>query len=277
MASLCRRASTHLSNTILRQSVRSPLLRCRHTGLPHARSLSLLSNVKGAFKTPESEILDKITAVPFYELSHLPPPIQLNWLFLFLDAVFTGTGVALAWRYWSYQVPGDEEGTPPKEELRPVNHRLALACFHLGVGSVVALRLINVRRSHVRKLWLFPGSVPGSYRRAKVLPSLDTIVVENYSLFNPRVEFTLERNAYRFSGHKQDAILRLTPPGGREDGFVLLTKGVQIDGKPVSRDEALREILDPFQQFKATNSNTSTKTKAHSKKKKHSSIPTAAS
>lgn len=96
-----------------------------------------------------------------------------------------------------------------------------------------------------------------------MLPSLDTIVVENYSLLNPRVEFTLERNAYRFTAHKQDAILRLTPPGGREDGFVLLTEGVQIDGKPVSRGEALEEILDPFQQSKATTGNTSTKTKVH--------------
>lgn len=169
----------------------------------------------------------------------------------------------MAWRYWTYEVPSDEEGAPLKQELRPANQRLALACFHIGIGSVVALRLINVRRSHVRKLWLFPGSVPGSYRRATALPSLDTIVVENYSLFNPRVEFTLERNAYRFTGHKQDAILRLTPPGGREDGFVLLTEGVQIDGKPVPRGEALREILNPFQQSKATTGNTSTKTKAH--------------
>lgn len=96
-----------------------------------------------------------------------------------------------------------------------------------------------------------------------MLPSLDTIVVENYSLFNRRVEFTLERNAYRFTGHKQDAILRLTPPGGREDGFVLLTEGVQIDGKPVPRGEALREVLNPFQQSKATSANTSTKTKGH--------------
>lgn len=116
-----------------------------------------------------------------------------------------------------------------------------------------------MRRTHVRKLWLFPGSVPGNYRRAKVLPSLDTIVVENYSLINPRVEFTLERTAYRFTGHKQDAILGLTPPGGREDGFVLLTEGVRIDGKPVPRGEALGEILNPFQQLKAT----STKMKAH--------------
>lgn len=80
-----------------------------------------------------------------------------------------------------------------------------------------------------------------------MLPPLDTIVLENYSLFNPRVQFTLERNAYRFTGHKQDAILRLTPPGGREDGFVLLTEGVRIDGKSVSRSEALKEILSPFQ------------------------------
>ncbi|KAH0829109.1 hypothetical protein J3R83DRAFT_2575 [Lanmaoa asiatica] len=228
-------------------------------------SMSLFSRVKGTFKTPESEVLDRITTMPFYELSSPPLPIQLNWLFLFLDAVFTGAGVALAWQYWTYEVTGDEEGTPPRQELRPANQRLALACFHIGIGSFVALRLINVRRSHVRKLWLFPGSVPGHYRRATVLPSLDTIVVENYSLFNPRVEFTLERNAYRFTGHKQDAILRLTPPGGREDGFVLLTEGVQIDGKSVSRGEALREILNPFQPSKATAGNASTQTKAHAK------------
>ncbi|KAG8221235.1 hypothetical protein J3R82DRAFT_1397 [Butyriboletus roseoflavus] len=267
MASLCRWSSVYLSSTIHWQSLRPPLARCCR-GLPHGRQMSLSSRVKGAFKTPESEVLDKITSVPFYELSNPPLPIQLNWLFLFLDAVFTGAGVALAWRYWTYKVPGDEEGAPPKSELRPANQRLALACLHIGIGSVVALRLINVRRSYVRKLWLFPGSVPANYRRATVLPSLDTTVVENYSLFNPRVEFTLERNAYRFTGHKQDAMLRLTPPGGREDGFVLLTEGVQIDGKPVSRDEALREILNPFQQ---------SKTKAHSKKKKRSTISTAAS
>jgi len=230
--------------------------------------MSLLSRVKGALKTPESEVLDKITSAPFYELSNPPAPIQLNWLFLFLDAVFTGAGVALAWRYWTYEIPSDEEGAPSKQALRPANQRLALACFHIGIGSFVALRLINVRRSHVRKLWLFPGSVPGNYRRGKVLPSLDTIVVENYSPFNPRVEFTLERNAYRFTGHKQDAILRLTPPGGREDGFVLLTEGVQIDGKAVSRGQALQEVLNPFQQPKAITSNASAKTKAHSKKKK---------
>lgn len=180
-----------------------------------------------------------------------------------MNVIHRGAGVALAWRYWTYEVPGDEEGALPKKELRPANQRLALACFHIGIGSVVALRLINVRRSHVRKLWLFPGSVPGNYRRARVLPSLDTIVVENYSLFNPRVEFTLERNAYRFAGHKQDATLRLTPPGGREDGFVLLTEGAQIDGKPAPRGEVLQEILNPFQQSKATTGNTSTKTKAH--------------
>ena len=51
--------------------------------------MSLSSRIKGAFKSPESEVLDKITTVPFYELSNTPPPIQLNWLFLFLDAVFT--------------------------------------------------------------------------------------------------------------------------------------------------------------------------------------------
>lgn len=51
--------------------------------------MSLFSGVKGAFKTPESQVLEKITSVPFYELSKPPPPIQLNWLFLFLDAVFT--------------------------------------------------------------------------------------------------------------------------------------------------------------------------------------------
>lgn len=88
-------------------------------------------------------------------------------------------------------------------------------------------------------------------------------MVENYSPFNPRVEFTLERNAYRFTGHKQDAILRLTPPGGREDGFVLLTEGVQIDGKAVSRGQALQEVLNPFQQPKVITSNASAKTKAH--------------
>ena len=76
MASLCR--------TVRWQSLRSPLAR-----LPHVRQVSLLSRVKGAFKTPESRVLDTITAVPFYELSRTPPPIQLNWLFLFLDAVFT--------------------------------------------------------------------------------------------------------------------------------------------------------------------------------------------
>lgn len=86
-------------------------------------------------------------------------------------------------------------------------------------------------------------------------------MVENYSLFNPRVEFTLERNAYRFTGHKQDAILRLTPPGGREDGFVLLTEDVQIDGKPVSQDDALEEILNPFQQSQTTSTSTKTKGK----------------
>lgn len=85
-----------------------------------------------------------------------------------------------------------------------------------------------------------------------MLPSLDTIVVENYSLLNPRMEFTLERNTYRFTGHKQDAILRLTPPGGREDAFILLTEGVHIDGKRVLRDEALREILDPFRRSQTT-------------------------
>lgn len=180
-----------------------------------------------------------------------------------MHVIHRGAGVALTWRYWTYEVPGDEEGAPPEQELRPANQRLALACFHIGIGSVVALRLINVRRSHARKLWLFPGSVPGNYRRATWLPPLDTIVVENYSLFNPRTEFTLERNAYRFTGHRQDAILRLTPPGGREDGFVLLTQGVRIDGKPVSRDEALREILNLFQKSKVTTGNTSTKTKAH--------------
>lgn len=92
-----------------------------------------------------------------------------------------------------------------------------------------------------------------------MLPSLDTIVVENYSVLNPRVEFTLERKAYRFAGHKQDAILRLTPPGGREDDFALLTEGAQIDGKPVSRDEALREILNPFRHHQVTGTSSKTK------------------
>ena len=88
MATLCRWSSTHLSSTVLRQTLRSPLAKCRHK-LPHGRQISLFSRVKAAFKTPESEVLDKITTVPFYELFNPPLPIQLNWIFLFLDAVFT--------------------------------------------------------------------------------------------------------------------------------------------------------------------------------------------
>jgi hypothetical protein len=159
----------------------------------------------------------------------------------------------LVWRYWTQRVdtPGDVEGDAlPKHELRPVNQRLAFSCLHLAVGSLVALRLLNQRRSHVRKLWLFPVTVPGRYRTATIAPPLDTVVVETYSWFNPRADFTLERNAYRFAGHKEDVVLRLTPPGEQQDGFILITKGVLINGQPVSREEALRIILDPFEKLK---------------------------
>lgn len=68
--------------------LQSPLHIIRHA-LPYGRHISLLSGAKKVFKTQESQVLDKITAVPFYELTSAPAPIQLNWLFLFLDAVFT--------------------------------------------------------------------------------------------------------------------------------------------------------------------------------------------
>ena len=74
-----------LSRIVRWQSLRPPLVR----RLPHIRQVSLFSRVQGAFKTPESQVLDAITTVPFYELSRPPLPIQLNSLFLFLDAVFT--------------------------------------------------------------------------------------------------------------------------------------------------------------------------------------------
>ena len=88
MASLCRRSSSLLHGLTSWSSLRPTFSKYPHR-LPHSRQISLLSKVKRVFKTPESEMLEKISAVPFYELFKPPPPIQLNWLFLFLDAVFT--------------------------------------------------------------------------------------------------------------------------------------------------------------------------------------------
>ncbi|KAF8841715.1 hypothetical protein BDN67DRAFT_494243 [Paxillus ammoniavirescens] len=259
MASL-HQSSTFLANSACRRLMRPtkfPTIFVGHLhrqGLHKSRHMYIFSGVRGLFnKTSRSELPENITTIPFYELPKPPLPIRLTWLFLFLDAVFTGTGAMLVWRYWTQRVdtPGDVEGDAlPKHELRPVNQRLAFSCLHLAVGSLVALRLLNQRRSHVRKLWLYPVTVPGRYRTATIAPPLDTVIVETYSLFNPRVDFTLERNAYRFTGHKEDVVLRLTPPGEQQDGFILITKGVLINGQPVSREEALRIILDPFEKLK---------------------------
>ncbi|KIL00857.1 hypothetical protein PAXRUDRAFT_462425 [Paxillus rubicundulus Ve08.2h10] len=277
MASL-RLSSTLLANPACRRlmcPMKFPAIFVRRPhprGLHKSRHMSIFSGVRGLFhRTSRSELPENIPTVPFYELAKPPLPIRLTWLFLFLDVVFTfafpfepitermligvcrGTGAMLVWRYWTQRVdtPGDAEGDAlPTHELRPVNQRLAFSFLHLAVGSLVALRLLNQRRSHVRKLWLFPVTVPGRYRTATIAHPLDTVVVDTYSLFNPRADFTLERSAYRFTGHKEDVILRLTPPGEQQDGFVLITKGVLINGQPVSREEALRIILDPFEKLK---------------------------
>ncbi|KAF9228493.1 hypothetical protein BS17DRAFT_341575 [Gyrodon lividus] len=82
-----RQWSTLLANSACRRPVRSPRTFVEHQGLHKTRQMSLFSRVRGwLYKTPRSELPEKITVVPFYELPKPPLPIRLTWLFLFLDA-----------------------------------------------------------------------------------------------------------------------------------------------------------------------------------------------
>ncbi|KIJ65996.1 hypothetical protein HYDPIDRAFT_110117 [Hydnomerulius pinastri MD-312] len=252
MASL-RQWSTLLANSACRRSMRTPATFVGHSnGLSRARQMSVLNTILRRFEGP-SQFIRMPNGIPFYELPKEPLSMRLSGLFLLMDALFTCTGAGLVWFYWTKRVEGSgdsDENSPAEYELRPFNQRLAFSCLHLGVGTLVAIRLLGQRRSHIKKMWIYPACVPAKWRAATVLPPLDRVVLQTYSWSKPLLEYTLERGAYKFAGYKEDAIVRLSPPGEQREGFYLLTKGVIVNGQPVSRQEALRIILNPFKLLK---------------------------
>jgi hypothetical protein len=145
----------------------------------------------------------------------------------------------------------DAIGNKPQYELRPTYQRAGLVFMHLAFGGWVAFMVGMKSGMNVKRIWLTPPrpreGLATTTRKAIPRPKVATF--EGFGSFGLRGD-VLDVKKCRLStaepANDRDLTLIFTTPGNREQQLSVATKGVYIDGKPVSRDEVCTSLLQVF-------------------------------
>ncbi|KAG1746382.1 hypothetical protein EDB19DRAFT_1689188, partial [Suillus lakei] len=194
---------------------------------------------------------------PFYELKKPSILIKFTWTLLIADAVCTLAMCELSWNYFTRLVEptksaisddSNTTGNTPRYELRPTYQRAGLVFMHLAFGGWVAFMVGMKSGMNVKRIWLTPrprGDLTTTTRKAIARPKVATF--EGFGSFGLRGD-VLDVKQCRLSAAEpaDDLTLIVTTPGNREQQLSIATKGVYIDGKPVSRDEVCTSLSQVF-------------------------------
>ncbi|KAG1853607.1 hypothetical protein C8R48DRAFT_723163, partial [Suillus tomentosus] len=167
---------------------------------------------------------------PFYELKNPSILIKFTWTLLIADAVCTLAMCELSWNYFT----------------RP---RAGLVFMHLAFGGWVASMVGMKGGMNVKRIWLTPprpqGGLTTSTRKAIGHPKLATF--EGFGSFGLRGDALEVKNCCLSTAEPANELtLIVTTPGNRKQQLSITTKGVCMDGKPVSRDEVCTSLSQVF-------------------------------
>lgn len=137
-------------------------------------------------------------------------------------------------------------GNKPQYELRPTYQRAGLVFMHLAFGGWVAFMIGMKSGMNVKRIWLTPqGGLTTMTRKAVPRPQVATF--EGFGTFGLRGDVLDVNNCHLSTTEPtNDLTLIVTTPGNRSQQLSIATKGVYIDGKPVSRDEVCASLSQVF-------------------------------
>ncbi|KAG2142301.1 uncharacterized protein EDB93DRAFT_613314 [Suillus bovinus] len=190
---------------------------------------------------------------PFYELKKPSILIKFTWTLLIADAVCTLAMCELSWNHFTRPVEPTEStisdnsntiGNKPQYELRPTYQRAGLVFMHLAFGGWVAFMVGMKSGMNVKRIWLTPPHIT-STRKAFARPKVATF--EGFGSFGLRGDVLDMKNCRLSTAEPANELtLIVTTPGNKIQQLSLATKGVYIDGKPVSRDEVCTSLSQVF-------------------------------
>lgn len=226
-----------------------PLVRCNRPSLTAHRSrwISLFSGRAQGSHLPNGQ--------PFYDLKKPSILVKFTWTLLIVDAVCTLAMCEFSWNYYTRPVEPTQSaisddsntiGNKPQYELRPTYQRAGLVFMHLAFGGWVAFMIGMKSGMNVKRIWLTPRVGPTTTtRKAIARPQVATF--EGFGIFGLRGD-VLDVNDCRLSTAEpaNDLTLIVTTLGNRSQQLSIATKGVYIDGKPVSRDEVCASLSQVF-------------------------------
>ncbi|KAG2043883.1 hypothetical protein BDR03DRAFT_1087315 [Suillus americanus] len=195
---------------------------------------------------------------PFYELKKPSILVKFTWTLLIADAVCTLAMCELSWNYFTRPVEPTESaisddsntiGNRPQYELRPTYQRAGLVFMHLAFGGWVAFMIGMKSGMNVKRIWLTPprprGGLTTTTRKAIARPKVATF--EGFGSFGLRGNVLDVKNCRLSTAEPaNDLTLIVATSGNREQQLSIATKGVYIDGKPVSRDEVYTSLSQVF-------------------------------
>ncbi|KAG2347414.1 hypothetical protein BDR05DRAFT_958086 [Suillus weaverae] len=194
---------------------------------------------------------------PFYELKKPNILIKFTWTLLIADAVCTLAMCELSWNYFTRPVEPTKSaiiddsntiGNKPQYELRPTYQRAGLVFMHLAFGGWVAFMVGMKSGMNVKKIWLTPPRQRGSLtttKRKEIVRQVATF--EGFGSFGLRGDVLDVKNCRLSTAEPaNDLTLIVATSRNREQQLSIATKGVYIDGKPVSRDEVCTLLSQVF-------------------------------
>ncbi|KAG1758351.1 hypothetical protein EDD22DRAFT_198617 [Suillus occidentalis] len=195
---------------------------------------------------------------PFYELKKPNILIKFTWTLLIADAVCTLSMCELSWNYFTRPVEPTESaisddsnpvGNKPQYELRPTYQRAGLVFMHLAFGGWIAFMIGMKSGMNVKRIWLTPPreGLTTTTRKAFTRPKAATF--EGFGSFGLRGNVLDVKKCHLSTAepaNDRDLTLIVTTPRNKEQQLSIATKGVYIDGKPVSRDEVCTSLLQVF-------------------------------
>jgi hypothetical protein len=159
----------------------------------------------------------------------------------------------LAWNHFTRPVEPTESVTSddsnsPQYVLRPTYQRAGMVFMHLAFGGWVAFMVGMKSGMSVKRIWLTPrprGDLTTVTRKPLGRPKV--VNFEGFNGFGLRGDGLDTKYCHLSSAEPaNDLILSVSVPGNRQQHLSIATKGVYINGRPVSRDEVRTSLLHIF-------------------------------
>ncbi|KAJ8583842.1 hypothetical protein M405DRAFT_827891 [Rhizopogon salebrosus TDB-379] len=223
------------------------LFRCNSPAFtPHrSRLFSLFPGRSQGARTPQDQ--------PFYEVKKPSILIKFTWTLLVADAVCTLTMCELAWNHFTRLAEPTESTTSddsnaPQYVLRPTYQRAGLVFMHLAFGGWVAFMVGMKSGMSVKRIWLTQR--PRGDLTTMTLKTLErpkVAIFEGFSSFGLQGDGLDVKHCHLSSAEPADDLtLTVSVPGNRKQHLSIATKGVHINGQPVSRDEVHASLSQVF-------------------------------